>query len=860
MLRLLLVLCAISAVAASAQVLTTLVNFDPTNGGGSGTPLTRGTDGNFYGTNGGNIAGGSIFRMTPDGDLSILYFSCRQRPCPDGEGSAAPLVQANDGNFYGTMTYGGNYDGACGVFGCGTVFRITPDGTLTTLHRFSGYDGAFPYSGLIQGRDGYLYGTTNGLSAGTFYRIGLDGSFTLVSSGYAGFAYSQLIQAADGDFYTTSTGGGNYTGVCVTYGCGYVLKLTSSGAHTILYEFCSQANCADGAYPVAGLVQGRDGNLYGTTTYFGTGQYPSHARAGTIFRITPSGALTTLYSFCSQSSCDDGDTPYGALIQGSDGNFYGTTLYGPNQLYTSPGEGTLFKITAEGAFTHLYSFCSLPGCADGSLPQAALLEVANRTFYGTTTSGGIHFASGTVYSLEANHGTLTVSTAGNGMVTSADGYIICPGICSHDYPDNTPVTLTALPDEGWTLSGWSGACSGVSDNCTVTVTQNVDVSAYFLEPGPGNGFQFAPVAPCRLIDTRQGGGPISGGSSRNFIVPQFGGGCGIPVEAAAYSLNVTVVPHEPLGYLTIWPAGLAQPYTSTMNSPDGRIKANAVIVTAGTNDAVSVYVTNLSDVILDINGYFISPMSQTLQFYPLVPCRVVDTRAGSQQPQGLGPPSIPDMGSRELPIPHSPCLQGLPNQPKAYSFNVTVVPTHGNSLNYLTVWPSDQRQPNVSTLNNPTATVVANAAIVPAAANGDISVFAYNSTDVIMDINGYFAAPGDAGVSLYPAAPCRVYDSRMNNGQPFQGERTINVVGSPCAPASSATSYVLNATVVPSGFLGYLTLWPDGQPQPFASTLNANDGLITSNMAIIPTTNGSIDAYASQLTQLVLDISAYFAP
>ncbi|MGA2903472.1 MAG: hypothetical protein ABSD98_06560 [Candidatus Korobacteraceae bacterium] len=167
----------------------------------------------------------------------------------------------------------------------------------------------------------------------------------------------------------------------------------------------------------------------------------------------------------------------------------------------------------------------------------------------------------------------------------------------------------------------------------------------------------------------------------------------------------------------------------------------------------------------------------------------------------------------------------------------------------------------MSTLNNPTATVVANAAVVSAdPANGDVSVFTYNSTDVIIDVNGYFAASAPGGYSLYPVTPCRVLDTRQNNGQPFIGERTVNIAASPCALPGNTTGYVFNATVVPSGFLGYLTLWPDTERQPVVSTLNAYDGLITSNMAIVPNLNGSIDAYASQLTQLILDISGFFAP
>jgi YVTN family beta-propeller protein len=384
------------------------------------------------------------------------------------------------------------------------------------------------------------------------------------------------------------------------------------------------------------------------------------------------------------------------------------------------------------------------------------------------------------------------------------------------------------------------------------------VSVIAGAPSSTPPLQLYPVTPCRLVDTRQTGNPIRGGTSQNFIVPQLGG-CGIPTSAVAYSLNVTVVPRGPLGYLTIWPTGQVQPYVSTMNSPDGRIKANAAIVPAGYQNAVSVYATNTTNVILDTDGYFTAPAAGTYQFYPLTPCRLVDTR-GADGP--LGGPHLPAQQARDFPVLTSPCLQGLPNQPQAYSLNVTVVPhPTGQQLGYLTVWPSNEQQPYVSTLNNPTATVVANAAIVPAAPDGDIDAYAYNSTDLVIDINGYFAAPGGTNaLSLYPVAPCRVLDTRQNNGQPFIGELTVNVVGSVCAPPSTAQAFVFNATVVPPGSMPYLTLWPDGAPQPYVSTLNAYDGFITSNMAIVPTTNGSIDAYAYALTQLILDISGYFSP
>ena len=443
--------------------------------------------------------------------------------------------------------------------------------------------------------------------------------------------------------------------------------------------------------------------------------------------------------------------------------------------------------------------------------------------------------------VDPNTDTVIVCNSGSNTITAINGATLA----------TTTVGVGNTPVEAWV--------NPVADRFYVSNVGDNTVSV--LSGVAPNAIQFVPVTPCRLVDTRQTGDPIEGGTSQNFFVPQLGG-CGIPENALAFALNVTVVPGpQPLGYLTIWPAGEQQPFVSTLNSPDRRIKANAAIVPAGYQGGVSVYASNTTNVILDINGYFAAPSSQTYQFYTLMPCRVVDTRQGSMQPQGLGPPSLANMETRDLPILSSPCLQHLPQQPLAYSFNVTVVPNpSGQSLNYLTVWPSNDPQPTVSTLNNPTATVVANAAIVPAAPDGDIDVFAYNSTDVIMDINGYFAAAGSGGLSMYPVAPCRVLDTRQNNGQPFMGTIQVNVAGSACAPPSNAKGYVFNATVVPPGSLPYLTLWPDGEDMPVVSTLNAYDGFITSNMAVVPTNNGSIDAYAAGLTQLILDISGYFAP
>jgi hypothetical protein len=472
---------------------------------------------------------------------------------------------------------------------------------------------------------------------------------------------------------------------------------------------------------------------------------------------------------------------------------------------------------------------------------------------GTPTYDEITVLSNTQYTVS-----VVKSGTGSGAVTSSDGAINCGPVCSASFWYEQPITLTATANPGSAFIGWRNCDQSYGPSCLATVTAARTITAVFNIP---QALQFMPVTPCRVVDTRGPNGPfggpsLAGGTARDFAIPS--GPCpGIPSNAAAYSVNVTAVPNHRLSYLTAWPAGFTQPFVSILNSYDGRVKANAAIVPAGDNHAVSVYVTDTSDVIIDINGYFVASGSSALTFFPMTPCRVADTR-GDNGP--LGGPYLHNQESRDLPVLTSAC--NIPATAQAYSLNFTASPRNHAHLGYLTVWPTGQNMPVVSTLNAPTGTVTANAAIVPAGQDGDISVYAFGAdTDVIVDIDGYFALHDSEPnpLSLYVFAPCRVLDTR-NAGGSFTGELTVQVVNSPCQVPTAARAYVMNATVVPSGRFGYLTLWPDGLEQPMVSTLNAYDGAVTSNMAIVPGGNGSIDAYASDLANLILDISSYFAP
>ena len=248
--------------------------------------------------------------------------------------------------------------------------------------------------------------------------------------------------------------------------------------------------------------------------------------------------------------------------------------------------------------------------------------------------------------------------------------------------------------------------------------------------------QFFPLAPCRVLDTRNPdgdlGGPfLTGGVVRSF--PISSSSCGAPLRSPAYSLNVTVVPHGPLGYLTAWPTGQMQPLASTLNSLNGTVLANAAIVPAGDGGSVSFFATNDTDLVVDINGFFAPPDPGGFYFYTVNPCRLVDTRNAD------GPFGGPVMGgqtTRSFALQNASC--GLPSSAQAYSLNMTVVP-QAPSLGYLSIWPAGETQPVVSTLNALKGQVAANAAIVPAGAAGAIDVFVTDTAQIVIDTNGYFA-------------------------------------------------------------------------------------------------------------------------
>jgi Cohesin domain len=469
--------------------------------------------------------------------------------------------------------------------------------------------------------------------------------------------------------------------------------------------------------------------------------------------------------------------------------------------------------------------------------------------------------------------TCTVSLSGAASGTTTIN--LSSDLSSATVPASVNIT-TGLSSANFTVTT---STVSVTSPALITAMYGGNSASFPVILTPSAGLAYYPLTPCRIADTRAGfgfsgafGAPsLVADATRSFPVQQSA--CGVPNTAQAYSLNITVMPHGAvLGYLTAWPTGLAAPSVSTVNSPNGFVVANAAIVSAGTSGAINLYASEETDVLIDIDGYF-APASgpQALSFYGVTPCRVADTRTGFGFSGAFGPPSLEEGATRNFPVQQSSCA--IPPAAQVYSVRMTALPPA--ALGYLTTWPEDQAQPNVSTLNAPGGGVVGNQAMVPAGTEtgGPISVYASDTTNLLIDINGYFGPPGNTGaLTYYPMTPCRIADTRTGFG--FTGvfgppslvggaTRSFPVQQSSCGIPSSAQAYSLNlTTVVPAeGSLGWLTAFPNGDSTPDASTVNAPDGGVVASSAIVPAgAEGSISVYASSATNLLLDISGYFAP
>ena len=355
-----MVIVVFAATATYSQTFSVLYNLgsrstDPAYPSWSGI-VAQGRNGNLYSTTfgGGAHTYGAIFEASTAGKLRDLYSFCAQTNCTDGQYGASGLTLGFDGNFYGTTESGG-------ASGNGTIFKITPNGTYTLLYSFPGNNAGGPIAPPILGPDGALYGTVLGLNGGcgTAYRITTTGTFTLlhqfgVQPGDECLPWGPLVLGTDGNFYGTTNGGATET---QSFN-GTFYRLTPNGKFTTLYSF----DGTHGQWPMGALVQGSDGNFYGTAEFGGASGW------GVVFKVTPTGAYTDLHDL---NGTTDGGAPQAGLVLASDGNLYGTA-------------GTFFQITPGGTYTVLHTFDGI----DGNSPETPPMQHTNGIVYGETVYGG----------------------------------------------------------------------------------------------------------------------------------------------------------------------------------------------------------------------------------------------------------------------------------------------------------------------------------------------------------------------------------------------------------------------------------------------------------------------------------------
>jgi uncharacterized repeat protein (TIGR03803 family) len=469
-----------AAIAVEAQTYAPVMAFTSSNAGATiPTGLTQAPNGNLAGVTevGGTHIFGTAYQITPAGRELGSYNFCSLADCADGEEPYGQLLLASDGNLYGSTTGGGNSVGG------GTIFKITPEGQLTTIYDFcslancaDGYNVAAP---LVEGRNGNLYGATRygGSGKHCVFNVGGCGTiFELTTSGVLTTLYDLCSKPACSDGYSpflTLGTDGNLYGVTSGAFSNYdtFFRLTPSGYFDILHEF----NGATDGFDPQGIIEGSDGNFYGTTAIGGANG------GGTVFQIVPPGTLTTLHAFCIDSSCSDGYKPQAGLIQASDGNFYGTTQQGGT---TDSNSGTIFQITSAGVLTTLHSFCSEANCADGALPDATVTQDTNGTFYGTTVMGGDKSCNycGMVYSLSTGLTPFVQPTPAFAKV----GFTVM--ILGNNLTGATSVTFNGLPATSFSVKSPtlieatvpSGATSGAIEVTTPTGALSSSVAFQIL--------------------------------------------------------------------------------------------------------------------------------------------------------------------------------------------------------------------------------------------------------------------------------------------------------------------------------------------------------------------------------------------
>ncbi len=642
------------------------------------------------------------------------------------------LAQGVDGYFYGTTPSLSLYTREASLTTSSTAFRITPSQTWTLLYPFTGNsDGGGSFLGLFPGSDNNFYGS----SGDDIFRLSYNRDFGVVytfKEGTDGGSPYALLQDNFGNFLGTAQTGGNLN-ACTQNpaaidpgpGCGTIFKITPSPALIGPVQLALSSGSVTIGSPVT--LSWSVSNAFSATMQQCYAFVQGGATtAGNWSGLQPGTLTGSLYSGSATLTPTAGGTYTYALTCGGVESGFATLTVPPLTITTtalpsgSVGAPYSFDLSASGGLAP-YTWSILLGAPSANIslqPNGVLSGSPTQTGVTTfivqvTDSELVPATTNTPLTLSIGTAGLTLSPAE--LTFASTGGTSPPQVVTLQNSGNAPLTLfsRAISSE-FAETDNCGTTLAAGANCVITVT--------FTPAGPGlqsgaltisdnevgspqtvilygsqTGLQFVPIPPCRVADTRNPAGPFGGPALdgmqiRNFVVPQST--CGVPSTAAAYALNVTVVPGGPLGYLSVWPAGQSQPSVSLLNSDDGRVKANAAIIPAGTSGAISVFpnAETPTHVVIDMSGYFVPATSSSLQFYPLTPCRVADTR----NPVGpYGGPSLTGGQSRAFPVQASDCQ--VPATAEAYSLNITAVPPGG--LGYLTIWPTGQPQPTVSTLN-----------------------------------------------------------------------------------------------------------------------------------------------------------------
>lgn len=545
------------------------------------------------------------------------------------------------------------------------------------------------------------------------------------------------------------------------------------------------------------------------------------------------------------------DAPSGSLPSGTPVQLRAVGWYmSPNvnwQLVSGPG-----VVDANGLFTN-------PAAASGSV---SIIRATSSTDPSQSATAVVEFAGNSSaicaftipgkpsFSVPASGGTVAVNVKSStpGCTLNRARVAISGAVSGHTLEQDA-IKLSMPPN---------------ASPAALVSTLNIAGLPITVIQAPQNtsGLLFVPITPCRILDTRTGGGksgrfgPPSLAAQDTREIPVLASGCSIPPIALAYSLTVTAVPPSPLAFLTLYAWGQPLPLASTLNSFNGRVTANSTVVPAGVDGSVALYASNKTDAVIDISGYFVPPPStQGLAFYPIVPCRAVDTRSQSGKTGSFGAPALAAGVPRSFNLPASGC--GIPASAQAYALNITALPTR--TLGYLTAYPTGEERSLSSILNSWDGQITAASVLVRSGTAGSVTLFAPEETNIITDITGYFAPPAPGGLYFYPTTPCRLADTRSSTPLAAQTSRIFPVAAAGCGIPSSARALAGNVTTIPINTLGYLTVWPAGSQQPNISLLNSWNGQVVANFAVKALGTGSAwSIFASDTAHIVLDSLGYF--